>query len=358
MYLCIPKKPEIMNGLLYHSYNNYKLPIIIDDYNFSIKDFNNQEYFIYIIDAEIEITNENRNILFFILKDTRVILDEIHKITHNDEEFNTVKCMHYNIYENNKLLIAVYNNTLRIYDNKKRLFECPIKNNYPHGLATEYYESNKIKFFRIYKMGIVCGNGTEYSLNGEDKKKYVGYFENNQYHGQGQYFYDSGNLQYKGEFRNGSIYKGTEYYDYNGGVKYEGEFLNNKYNGQGIQYYNGIFCNANLKGKKKYEGTLMNGIYHGEGIKYNNVNGNIQYKGTFSNGKLNGQVLEYNEEGKLIYDGKYFNDYKHGEGSEYTNGKLSFKGQFVNGVYHGVGSRYSTGEFSLGAFTYANGKIQ
>jgi antitoxin component YwqK of YwqJK toxin-antitoxin module len=355
MYLCIPKKPEIMNGLLFHSYNNFTISININDFNFYITDFNNQVFLFYIIDTENN--KDNKDLMFFIFKDKRTIIDMFYKTTINNEEFNMIKFIGGWFCDTNHLVYIFRDNMLKIYHKKKRLFESNIIHFYPHGLCTEYID-DKIKFVRIYKMGIACGYGTEYLLNEANTPKYVGYFDNYLYHGEGEYFYKSGNLQYKGEFRNGSIFKGTEYYDYNGGIKYEGEFMNNKYNGQGIQYYNGVLCSANIKGKKKYEGVFVNGLYHGEGIKYNNVNGKIQYQGTFSNGKLNGKVLEYDNDEKLIYEGKYSNDSKHGEGSEYTNEKLSFKGEFLNGVYHGIGTRYSKFGFSLGCYTYANGKIQ
>ncbi len=356
MYLCIPKKPELMAGLLYHSYNNYKTCINVNDYNFCITDFNNQVFLFYIINVEIELNNENKDIKFFIFTDTKIILDDFYKLTLDTEEFNMIKCITPWYCDTNHLIFTFNNNTLKIYYDKKRLFMGPIKHFYPDGLCKEYVLDN-IKFIRTYKMGIACGNGTEYISIEHNKIIYNGYFENFKYNGEGTYYYKSGHLQYKGEFRNGFIFKGIEYYDYNGGIKYEGEFLNNKYNGYGIQYFNGVLCNANIKGKKKYEGMFINGQYHGEGIKYNNKNGNIQYKGIFSNGKLNGQILEYNDEGILIYDGKYVNDYKHGSGTEYIDEQISFKGEFSNGMYHGIGSRYSKFGFSLGCYTYKNGVI-
>ncbi len=361
MYLCIPKKPELINGNIYHSYNNYSVPISVNEYNFHITDTDNQIYLFYIIDVQTEITNnasrDNRDLKFFIFKEKRILFDDIfNKITIDNDEYNIIKCIGGWFCETINMTYMFRDNMLRIFYKKSKLFESNIKNLYPHGLCTEYV-SNKIKFIRLYKMGVARGYGTEYSLNETNTKKYVGEFDNNVYHGEGEYFYPSGNLQYKGEFKHGSFYKGIEYYDYNGGIKYEGEFMNNKYNGQGVQYYNGVLCNANIKGKKKYEGAFVNGLYHGEGIKYNNKNGNIQYKGVYSNGLLNGQVLEYNQDGILIYNGKYLNDYKNGSGTEYVDEKISFKGEYVNGIYHGVGTRYSQGGFSLGTNTYKNGNI-
>jgi antitoxin component YwqK of YwqJK toxin-antitoxin module len=361
MYLCIPKKQELMDGVIFHSYNNYGTPININDYNFFITGHNNQVFLFYIINIEVQLPPDNLNLIFFIFKGKKFILDDFHKITINNDEFNMINykspwfCNTNELNNTNQIIIMFLNNILRVYLGQHRLFDCPIKNYYPDGLCTEY--SNSIKFIRQYKNGVATGEGTEYFL-GSDKIKYKGFFLNYQYHGECECYYPSGNLQYKGKFTNGIVFKGTEYYDYNGGIKYEGEMIDYKYNGHGIQYYNGVFCNGNIKGKKKFEGFFANGLYHGEGIKYNNVNGNIQFKGFFSNGKLNGQALEYNEAEELIYDGKYSNDTKHGAGSEYTNGKISFKGEFSNGVYHGTGSRYALGGFPLGSFTYTNGKIQ
>ncbi len=356
MYLCIPKKPELMNGTIYHSYNDYTCPIYINCYDFYITDFNDQVFLFYIIDSKVEINKENVDLMFYVFTDKKIILDIFHKTTINNEEFNMIKCIGGWYCDINHLVYIFRENILKIYYNKKILFDSNTFHLYPNGLCTEY-NNDKIKFVRIYKMGIVRGHGTEYSLNEAHTKKYIGLFENNLYHGDGEYFYPSGHLQYKGEFKNGLFIKGNEYYDYNGGIKYEGEFLNNKYHGTGIQYYNGVLCNANIKGKKKYAGSFVNGLYNGEGIKYNNTNGNIQYKGNYSNDKLNGYASEYNEAGELIFDGKYLNNSKCGKGTEYDNGKVIFNGEFLNDTYHGVGTRYNKTGFSLGTYNYKNGVI-
>ena len=97
--------------------------------------------------------------------------------------------------------------------------------------------------------------------------------------------------------------------------KYEGKFKNNKYEGNGILYfekynkifYEGIFIDNEykngilygLKGEKIYEGEIQNSIpKEGKNIKLYKLNGFLKYEGDISN-------FSYNGKGKLFYWRKY-----------------------------------------------------
>ena len=43
--------------------------------------------------------------------------------------------------------------------------------------------------------------------------------------------------------------------------------------------------------------------------------------------KKNGKEKEYNGKGKLIFEGEFLNDVRHGTGKEYYNEKLKFEGE-------------------------------
>ena len=63
-------------------------------------------------------------------------------------------------------------------------------------------------------------------------------------------------------------------------------------------------------------------------------NGNIIYE--LING--NGYVKEYNDDGELIFEGKYLNDKRNGKGKEYyKNGELKFEGEYLNDKRNGKG---------------------
>ena len=129
-----------------------------------------------------------------------------------------------------------------------------------------------------------------------------------------------------------------EYYD-NGKIKFDGEFLYGKRNGKGKEYY---------KDQIKFEGEYKNGKvlsgikYDDNGNivqKYNNINGNGE-ENDFYNFRLmnpnlvkkkNGKEKEYNGKGKLIFEGEFLNDVRHGTGKEYYNEKLKFEGEYLYG---------------------------
>ena len=45
--------------------------------------------------------------------------------------------------------------------------------------------------------------------------------------------------------------------------------------------------------------------------------------------KKNGKDKEYNVKGKLIFEGEFLNDIRHGHGKEYYNEKLKFEGEYL-----------------------------
>ena len=348
MYICIPQdynNESLLNCLLYHSINNYTLPIVTDSYDFKVTDFNNKVFLFYILDSF------DKEVHFYIFKNEKIIIDNMYKTNINEEEYNTVKLLCPGFINNNVFIIKYDDKAIKIYQDKKTLFESELKHYFPNGACKEYVK-DYLQFSRIYKMGIPNGYGTEYN---NTKIVYNGGFYNYKYHGKGVLYYSTNNIKYDGTFENGYLVKGTENFDYNGGIKYTGTFLNNKYHGKGILYYNGAMCNPNIKGKIKYEGDFINNTFHGEGTKYNNIDGGIEYKGIFANGRLNGEAIQYNQEGAIIYKGSFINDVKHGKGIEYYDNKIVFEGIFSNNLPNGKGTLYNINGLVTGNFI--DGKI-
>ena len=133
-------------------------------------------------------------------------------------------------------------------------------------------------------------------------------------------------MKFEGEYINGEkTGKGKEYYFKS--LIFEGEFLNGKrWNGKkydlsrniAYEIKNGMGFIKN----HKFEGEYMNGelIYV---KKYNWIN-DLQYECEYLNGKRNGKGKEYDYNGKLIFEGEYYNDHKF-KGREYfKNGKLYY----------------------------------
>jgi hypothetical protein len=132
--------------------------------------------------------------------------------------------------------------------------------------------------------------------------------------------------------------KGTKVYP-NG--EYIGEFLNGKENGKGILHsapgfrYEGDFKNGektgrgiyNLPDGEKYEGEFIKGELNGKG-KYYYLNGNV-YEGFWSRNKKEGQGTLLWADGS-IYEGEWLNGKRNGKGKlTFKNGDI-FIGQFID----------------------------
>lgn len=64
--------------------------------------------------------------------------------------------------------------------------------------------------------------------------------------------------------------------------------------------------------------------------------GHKKKEGYFRDQNLFGYGKFYNEDGRLGFEGNFFNNKKCGEGMEYySNGQLKSKGGYKNDLYHG-----------------------
>ena len=84
---------------------------------------------------------------------------------------------------------------------------------------------------------------------------------------------------------------------------YVGEFKKGERTGQAKEY---------LRGRLYYSGNERNAEYHGEGTLYYVGTNQIKYKGHWANGEYDGKGTLYDEDGSVIYDGKWnMGDYAH-----------------------------------------------
>lgn len=56
-----------------------------------------------------------------------------------------------------------------------------------------------------------------------------------------------------------------------------------------------------------YEGDMKAGKMNGDGVEYYSNSDQIKYEGHFRKGKYDGKGVMYDENGKIIYDGKWKN---------------------------------------------------
>ena len=172
----------------------------------------------------------------------------------------------------------------------------------------------------------------------------------------------NGTLIFEGELINGKKAKGKEYFQKNGNIKFEGEYLNGKkWNGIGydlnknrkikykIKNGNGyIYEYDNNLARLTIEGEYINGEINGKGKEYDEYNDKLVYEGEFKNGKRNGKgVAKEFYKASFYYEGQYMNNLKDGYGKEYFYNKLIYEGEYKEGRRHGKGKEY-----------YINGKLK
>ena len=200
-----------------------------------------------------------------------------------------------------------------------------------------YYENGKKKFEGFFKNDNAEGKGIIYFENGN--KKFEGDFKNGVPEGKGILYYENGNKKYEGDYINNLKDGKGILYDENGIKKYEGYFKQNNFEGKGAEYYE--------NGNKEYEGGYKNGEFDGKGIRYYE-NGNILYEGDFKDGDSEGKGIAYYENGNKMYEGDFKSGESEGKGIEYyENGNKMYEGYFKNGEFEDKGIEY-----------YENGEIK
>ena len=178
---------------------------------------------------------------------------------------------------------------------------CPSTGYFDNCYGT-YIHENGDKYVGEWKNDEYHGQGTFYFL-AEDKKKgdkYVGQFKNNNSHGQGTYTFSDGNKyvgEYKDDKRDG---QGTYYFS--DGDKYVGEFKDDEFHGQGTYYF---LVEDKNKGDK-YVGEWKDSKRHGQGT-YTWSDGDKDV-GEFKDGNLDGFAISYNADGSIHKQGIWKDD--------------------------------------------------
>ena len=228
------------------------------------------------------------------------------------------------IYERKKLKLIKYNRKIQ------KKVDVDINN----------YKLFKRKYVTFDKNGFA----KEYGLF-DNRLIYEGEYLNGERNGRGKEYNDIASVSFEGEFKKGKKWNNLNLKNGKGYIKeyknnvliYEGEYLNGERNGKGKEY--------NDNGKLIFEGEYVNGIkYNGWG--YDEDNGNkiyelkfgkgcikeyknniLIYEGKYLEGKRNGEGKEYDNSGEIIFEGEYLYGFKH-KGKEYNNKKLIFEGEY------------------------------
>lgn len=144
------------------------------------------------------------------------------------------------------------------------------------GEGTEYYENtDRVKFEGEYKLGLREGNGNEFYDNGQ--LKITGNWVNNILQGEVQIYYENGNLAYNGQWfdfkRNGY---GIQYYE-NGNIKQEGELKDDLVCGKNKLYLEDgrLHFEGNIFKSPDGDSFATGAIVYGENGELLNLKGHI-----------------------------------------------------------------------------------
>jgi hypothetical protein len=119
--------------------------------------------------------------------------------------------------------------TWEVSENNNTIYVGQLRNSRRHGKGVITFKEGKTGYFGQWTDGTKCGTGTQFDAN--YFVMYKGDYKNNQYHGNGNYFYNNGDkveVIYVNGIREGL---GTYYWD--GGATWTGNFSNNKFHGEG-----------------------------------------------------------------------------------------------------------------------------
>lgn len=246
------------------------------------------------------------------------------------------------------------------------------KNNIPEGISRTYTEDGKVESSKIYKNGIVTGDGIiddnglkqgpwkEYHDTGELKGE--GTYISGQRIGLWKYYYKDGKIEQNGVFLKNEIPDGdwVWYYD-NGNKLREETYINGLRNGLMTEYSDsgtviakGEFVDDLEEGPWYYhegdiimEGSYVSGGRNGE-WKYTYDNGNPCFSGSFLDDNADGKHTFYWDNGKIREEGLYIMGKREGDWYKYDNtGLLFLITTFKNGIevkYDGVKIKPPTDE--------------
>ena len=177
-------------------------------------------------------------------------------------------------------------------------------------------------------------SGTSYHLTSSDGEYYYrGETKDNEPDGFGMLSAPSGslsgvvlNLSYRGI---GEEELRTIYHSFANYVCYEGEFKDGAPNGQG----NRFSCSL-------YYSVLASQMSGADSLRLDDIGFTVTV-GKFRDGSANGPVKQYRS-GMLSYEGEMKNDKRDGRGVQYQSGSTAvlYEGEFKNDAYHGRGTLY------------------
>jgi len=150
MYICIPRLYS--EGKLFGSWNDWKEPIDLKDYDFKI-----EPYLFFIIE-----TIEKSLSYKIKVSEEFILFEDYTTIEENGSTNNYCVMTDDNFCLNGYVKIKNIDNRLTIFKEDKLFFEGSSKLGFPHGYGKEYYDNETLCFEGNYKFGTANGQGTSY----------------------------------------------------------------------------------------------------------------------------------------------------------------------------------------------------
>jgi len=227
----------------------------------------------------------------------------------------------------------------------------------PHGVWKEYNDTGAVINSKIYRMGILLGEGVidsegvkqgfwkEFYSTGELRAE--GEYLNGARYKDWKFYHINGELEQKGSYREGGLEQGTWkwYYDnkqlrrveqYRKG-KEDGDVVEYDRNGKEIlvgSYYEGLEDGDWMveMGEYKEEGKYTEGLKQGEWKHYYLTNDEVSFEGTYTEGYPDGKHTYFFDNGKKMLEGKYQMGMKQGDWKRYDrDGILVFTIRYRDG---------------------------
>jgi uncharacterized protein len=230
------------------------------------------------------------------------------------------------------------------------------KDDVPEGITREYAEDGKITSSKIYKKGVIVGDGI---VDASGLKQ-----------GPWKEYYDTGELKGVGKYFNGMKIGEWKFYYKNGKVEQTGKYLKNETpDGEWIWYHengnvlrdelfsegleNGPMTEYSDSGTVISKGEYVDGLE--EGVWTYQL-GDIKAEGSYKEGKRTGVWKYWYDNGNLNFEGSYLDDNADGKHTFYwDNGKIKEEGSYIMGKREGEWYKYNYDGTLFLTTTYKNG---
>jgi len=226
----------------------------------------------------------------------------------------------------------------------------------PEGVHRFYDERGKINNSKIFRRGILVGEGIydeegvkqgvwkEYYETGEPRSE--GKYENGVRVGEWKFFFRNGKTDQKGKYIKGKPEGEWKWFHENGNPRREETYSKGKEDGPSIEY--------NDTGLVVAKGEYIEG--EKEGL-WTYQYGDFKEEGSYRDGLQEGEWKSWYGNGELSFEGKFANGLEDGKHTwYYDNGKVREEGKYILGSREGVWKKYDPEGIEAIEITYENNK--